>query len=349
MIKNTTPKPVIEYSTRVNPYFPHQVLMETTSACQLRCSMCAREDALKKGALKIGHMAEWLALKIMDEVAAVNPKTRLWFCFFGEPTLSKQLAKRVKMAKERGIETTVINSNGNMLIPRISDELIESGLDEIYIGLDAATPETYAQIRVRGNYDKVVQNIHYLLKHKRSNLKVAVQYGVYEENEHELAQFKQYWSDFDVSIFIRPKLTWIGTLSEYHPNPENRHACAWIMDSLPIYHNGLVPYCVCDWDNRFPQGDIKTQSIAEIWQSSYRRWQNLHLANAFDKLPEFCRHCPDWKTKPLQGNLKKMNDERLTFDDIIMPKPSHIKTNDERNLQEERTSSDFFGSPKQSS
>ncbi len=43
-----TNKPMLPYDSRVNPYFPHQVLMETTSACQLRCKMCARESLCKE-------------------------------------------------------------------------------------------------------------------------------------------------------------------------------------------------------------------------------------------------------------------------------------------------------------
>src|SRR5439155_13541228 len=46
-------KPLLPYDSRVNPYFPHQILMETTSACQLRCTMCARQEALAKGTLEI--------------------------------------------------------------------------------------------------------------------------------------------------------------------------------------------------------------------------------------------------------------------------------------------------------
>src|SRR5437588_11321332 len=88
-------KPTLAYDSRVNPYFPHQVLMETTSACQLRWKMCAREESLKKGTLEIGQMQEWLAEKIINEVASVNRKTRLWFCYFGEPTSSRQLWKRI--------------------------------------------------------------------------------------------------------------------------------------------------------------------------------------------------------------------------------------------------------------
>jgi MoaA/NifB/PqqE/SkfB family radical SAM enzyme len=33
--------PTLPYDSRENSYSPHQVLTETTSACQLRCKMCA--------------------------------------------------------------------------------------------------------------------------------------------------------------------------------------------------------------------------------------------------------------------------------------------------------------------
>jgi len=315
----TTPIP---YDSRVNPHFPHQVLMETTSACQLRCSMCARESSLAKGTLKLGEMEEWLAEKIIDEVATTNPATRFWFCYFGEPTISRKLWSRVRLAKTRGIATTIINSNGNLLGPAMAEQLVDSGLDEIYIGLDAATAETYARVRVRGHYDTVVGNIQHLLRIKPARLKVTVQFGVYEENEHELEAFKRFWADQGVAIFIRPKLTWIGQLPEHFHTQEGRYPCAWIFDSLPIYFNGLVPYCICDWDNRLPSGDIKTQSIAEVWQSSYRKWQNLHLQGRFDALPDFCQACRDWQSKPLKGTLERLFTDRVSFDDCEVARPA---------------------------
>ncbi len=321
-----TIQPEFDYDSRVNPYFPHQVLMETTSACQLRCKMCARESALQKGTLKVGNMEDWLAQKIIDEVAAVNKKTRFWFCFFGEPTISKKIWQRIQTAKTKGIETTVINTNGNLLTPSICDQIIACGLDEIYVGLDAATSETYAQVRIRGHYDKVVEGVRYLLKHKGDHLKVTVQFGVYEENEHELDAFKKYWQDLDVPVFIRPKLTWLGYLSEHNPSHENRYPCPWILDSFPIYYNGLVPYCICDWDNRMPVGDIKKQSITEVWQTSYRKWQDLHLSGKFGELPPFCQQCRDWQAKKPGETLKKLYSQKLRFGEFAMAKPDYIRT-----------------------
>ena len=61
----------------------------------------------------------------------------------------------------------VLNSNANLLDEEASKELIHSGLDEIYIGIDAFEPETYAKIRVGGNYEKVVQNTLRLIELKK--------------------------------------------------------------------------------------------------------------------------------------------------------------------------------------
>jgi sulfatase maturation enzyme AslB (radical SAM superfamily) len=319
-------KPSLPYDSRVNPWFPHQVLMETTSACQLRCKMCAREDAMLKGTLKTGEMKQELAEKIIDEVARENPNTRLWFCYFGEPTISRKLWDRIRLAKDRGITSTIINTNGNLLTPSRAEQMIASGLDEVYFGLDAATADTYAKIRIRGNYDVVVSNIEHLMRIKPESLKVTVQFGVYEENEHELETFKSFWNDKGVSIFIRPKLTWIGTLPEHFHTHAGRYPCPWIFDSFPIYFNGLVPYCICDWDNRLPSGDINTQSIKEVWQTTYRHWHDVHLQGRFDELPEFCQSCRDWQSKPLKGTLETLFENRSSFDDVSIELPAVVNT-----------------------
>lgn len=325
MAMQISDRPEIPFDSRVNPYFPHQVLMESTSACQLRCAMCARESVMRNGKFRIGHMEQWLAEKIIDEVAQVNPQTRLWFCFFGEPLISKHLPGRIRLAKKRGIQTTIINTNGNLLNVRRAHELIDAGLDEVYIGLDATTPETYARVRVRGDYERVVQNIKYLLDHKPKSMKVTVQFGVYKENEHELEAFKNFWSDFEVSVYIRPKVTWLGYLSEHYHSDEPRYPCPWILDSFSIFWNGLVSYCICDWENRAPVGDVRNQSILEIWQTVLRQKQNLHLSGCFEELPEFCRNCRDWQAKKCPETAKKLQAHGWTFNEIYMPVPATMR------------------------
>ena len=60
---------------RFDGEFPFQVLMETTSYCNLRCVMCSR----KYIKMKLGIMDEKLKKKIIDEIAENDPNTRFWF------------------------------------------------------------------------------------------------------------------------------------------------------------------------------------------------------------------------------------------------------------------------------
>lgn len=313
---------MIEENThkRYDENFPFQVLMETSSACNLRCIMCARNNAFQSSRFKIGLMKRDLAIKIIDEIADEAPDTRLWLCYFGEPLTGRDLFWRISYAKEKGIHKTIINSNGNLITPDNADKLINAGLDEVYIGIDAATQETYSKIRVRGNHEKLVQNILYLVKKANGRMKITVQYGVYDENEHELEMFKKFWNNKGVEIFIRPKLTWINTLSEKSEcsaEHVERYPCPWIFDSFPIYFDGSVPYCICDWYNRAPVGNINDSTIKDLWQGAMQEIRERHLRAQWDKLHEFCQECPDWKTKPLKGKLKERFEAYKTGQETI--------------------------------
>ena len=120
--------------------------------------MCVHKEMKRKK----GIMRWDLFTKIVDEIAEVDKTVRVWMVFFGEALLLKKrrptIFEMIAYAKRRGLADVVLNSNANLLDKASSKELIHSGLDAIYIGIDAFRPETYARIRVGGNYEKVVRN-----------------------------------------------------------------------------------------------------------------------------------------------------------------------------------------------
>lgn len=275
-------------------FFPKQLLLETTSHCNLNCSMCARQFKPRKW----GSMQESLARRVIDEVVEKGPWCRIWFCYFGEPLLKRQagLFDRIRYAKQRGLQRAAINTNGNLMDEQSVRDMIDAGLDEVYIGIDATDSETYDQVRRGGDYHTVVENVHRLIDMAGNRIKVTVQFGVYENNEHQAEAFKEYWSHHPVNIFVRPKLTWIGYLDDHVQSQVPRHACSWIFDSININENGLSPYCICDWANRYPLGDTNKESIFDIWSRAIP-FLIHHARGDWGKLPEFCQSCRDWQTK----------------------------------------------------
>jgi len=76
----------------------------------------------------------------------------------GEPMLVKRLPDMIRYCKERGIYT-LFNTNGTLLTPRKQRELIETGLDELRVSLDAADAKTFLAVRGKDFFNRIVRNI----------------------------------------------------------------------------------------------------------------------------------------------------------------------------------------------
>jgi radical SAM protein with 4Fe4S-binding SPASM domain len=282
--------------------FPKVVLIDTVSYCNLRCSMCVHKHMSRKK----GRMKWELFIKIIDEIAENNKNTRVWMVFFGDPFVIKNtkpsIFDMIKYAKDKGLTDVVLNSNGCLMDEDAARKVIESGLNSIYFGVDAATPETYAKLRVGGDYHKTVNNILTLLKLKKElasdHPKVFVQYVEMDENAAEKDDFIKFWTGHGVTAKIRPKVSWGGSIDA--PNlvlgNEDRWPCHWLMQTMSIADDGRVVLCPVDLDARVVVGNINEQSLKQIWQNQLKSMRNLHLEGRFNELPPMCRDCRDWQS-----------------------------------------------------
>lgn len=76
----------------------------------------------------------------------------------GEPMLVKDLAQRVKYLKDRNIYA-LFNTNGTLLTKANGRALIEAGLDELRVSLDAADARVFQMVRGKDFFDKIVANV----------------------------------------------------------------------------------------------------------------------------------------------------------------------------------------------
>ncbi|MBI4619837.1 MAG: radical SAM protein [Desulfobacterales bacterium] len=282
--------------------FPKVVLIDTISFCNLRCSMCVHKDMTRKK----GIMSWGLYTKIIDEIAETDKNVRVWDVFFGEALMLKKrkptIFNMIAYAKEKGLTDVVINSNANLLDKEAAADLIKCGLDAIYIGIDAFKPETYAKIRVGGNYGKTVQNVINLIELKKllnaANPKVVVQFVEMDINKDEKDDFIQFWNEHGAIAKIRPKVSWAGMIDA--PNlvlgNGDRWLCHWAMQTMSITDTGKVVTCAVDLDAKFVAGDVNKQSLKEVWNGSLKELRQMHISKRFRGLPENCRNCRDWQS-----------------------------------------------------
>ncbi|MBZ0156980.1 MAG: radical SAM protein [Alphaproteobacteria bacterium] len=282
--------------------FPKVVLIDSVSYCNLLCSMCVH----KKMTRPKGIMPWNLFTRIIDEVAAEDKDARVWMVFFGEALILKRrdpsIFDMIAYAKGKGLTDVVLNSNANLLDDHAARGLINAGLDAIYIGLDAFTPETYAKVRVGGNYRKTVDNILHLIELKKemraAKPEIFVQFVEMDSNRAEKEDFIRFWNSHGVKVKIRPKVSWAGMIDA--PNlvlgNEERWPCYWAMRTMSITDTGKVVTCAVDLDARFIAGDITKQTLKEVWNGTLKELRRLHNEKRFGELPENCRDCRDWQS-----------------------------------------------------
>ncbi|MFI4997771.1 MAG: radical SAM/SPASM domain-containing protein [Hyphomicrobiales bacterium] len=139
---------------------PVCLYLEVTNRCNLPCTTCPRTYE----ELEPEKDMSWdLFTSIVGEFASVK---RVVLHGVGEPMMVKELPHMVAYLKARGVYV-LFNTNGTLLKVKKSRELIEAGLDELRVSLDAAEAGAYAKIRGRDMFDAILRNLRGFLALKQ--------------------------------------------------------------------------------------------------------------------------------------------------------------------------------------
>lgn len=131
---------------------PVCLYLETTNRCNLLCETCPRTfEDLEPPA----DMSWELFTRIVDQFPTI---ARVVLHGVGEPMMVPDLARMIRYLKDRGTYV-LFNSNGTLLTLRKGRELIETGLDELRVSLDAAEPAAFKIVRGLDMFDRIVANV----------------------------------------------------------------------------------------------------------------------------------------------------------------------------------------------
>jgi MoaA/NifB/PqqE/SkfB family radical SAM enzyme len=135
------------------PSRPVCVYLETTNRCNLLCTTCPRTyEELEPPA----DMSWGLFTSIVDQIPNLQ---RAVLHGVGEPMLVKNLPRMVRYLKDRGTYV-LFNTNGTVLNEKNGRALIEAGLDELRVSLDAANAKSFRAIRGKDYFGRILRNVH---------------------------------------------------------------------------------------------------------------------------------------------------------------------------------------------
>lgn len=192
---------------------PRVIQLEASSHCQLRCPACPTTLGTIHPAVGSGFLQPDDLARLLD----ANPDVRaVELSNNGEIFLNPRLLDILRVAHARGVTVQAVNGvNLNSVRDEVLEGVVKYGLTAITCSIDGASQATYQRYRVRGNFERVINNVRRLNHWKRhygsDKPLLRWQFVVFGHNEHELDTARLMAAELGMAFV--PKLSWDEELS----------------------------------------------------------------------------------------------------------------------------------------
>jgi MoaA/NifB/PqqE/SkfB family radical SAM enzyme len=131
-----------------------KVYIEPTNHCNLECRTCIRHSWNEP----VGRMSGSTFDRIVEGLRSFSRPPGVFFGGLGEPLSHPDIVDMIRRMKSLGCYVELI-TNGTLLDPSLAEQLIDAGLDLLWVSLDGATPESYRDVRLGAALPEVLSNL----------------------------------------------------------------------------------------------------------------------------------------------------------------------------------------------
>ena len=297
--------------------FPRIIDVELTNTCNFHCLMCPVGTSVQ--VRKKGLMSDEVFHRVLDQAALRG--TPLRFILWGEPTLHPKWLDWMEETVGRGL-LAHFNTNGSRITEADMRRLVDSGVQSVKFSFQGVDEKSYREMRNTDYFEGLLAKVKLLhdLRGDAPSPYIHVSTTITYEGPELVAQFRERISAFTDKITVgrtelerfdvsKAKLTEAERAALTHMKGEEhlvrKHPnCPEVFDKLSVYWDGRVSACCRDFDGVMLAGDVRTQTLAEIWKTDALDFYRERLARGeYDRF-ELCRVCWDYhglQTPGLQG------------------------------------------------
>jgi MoaA/NifB/PqqE/SkfB family radical SAM enzyme len=269
---------------------PIEITLESTARCNLSCPMCPRHIYTFDNENMDLDLYRRIVSDCSDYVEFI------WPYGIGEPLMHPHIFDMIQITREAGIRTG-LSTNATLLDSERADRILDSGLDYLIVAFDGASKGTYEKYRVGAIFEKTLENTLAFLEQKRkrdSKIHVVVQMVVLKDNAGEIPEYRKLWSipGVDEIRFKRDETRFEATTVPGEALKGQRQNPCHLLWRGPLYvrYDGLAYPC-CYMYSESPVGDLKTQSLMDVWNSpGMVRLREAHLRGEISEYPA-CTTC----------------------------------------------------------
>jgi radical SAM protein with 4Fe4S-binding SPASM domain len=272
---------------------PPSLQIEPTNICNLRCICCSTS----RGKRTRGYMDFSLYQKIIDEAKQLGVR-HIHLYLHGEPLLHPRIINMIAYTKVNGLAVH-LTTNGLLLNEERIERILQSGItfaDIITFSILGFSKEVVERVMKWSNYDKVQKNLFDFVrlrqKYRKHGPIIEVRLYKLPENDLEEKQFIEYWKNKVDHVIVVGKIS--QSFAQYKLSEirtTRTHTCSVLWERMTIFWNGDVCLCCQDVDGDFILGNLRENSIQEVWHNQQLlAIKKLHLGKKFHEFP-FCDRC----------------------------------------------------------
>ncbi|MDD4939035.1 MAG: SPASM domain-containing protein [Candidatus Omnitrophica bacterium] len=284
--------------------FPINVEIETAGFCNASCIFCPYTVTRKNSSQNFMDLQVFK--KVIDECANFKVEN-IYLTLMNEPLLDKRIGELIRYAKEKCKSSRVaINTNASMLDKEMASAILDSGLDHITFSIHGWTNNTLKKVSGM-DYNLIINNISNFINYSRS----------YDVSIGICCLKTRYFTKFD--YLSGQKFCKYNNLPYVLLSPANRSGnldeklicqlnvrrynkkiirrCT--LEDRPftmmsILWDGDVVSCCNDWKKENVLGNVKEESLLEIWRGE--KYQDFR-GKIYNQKPSgvgfICKRCSE--------------------------------------------------------
>ena len=261
---------------------PFIVNVDPSDTCNFQCKFCPtgdRELMKRTAGRNHGPMDFELYKKIIDDICKFERPIKVLRLYKdGEPLLNPRFAEMIKYARVSGcaerIDTT---TNASLLNPARNMEIMNAGLDRINISIEGVTSGQYLKFsKHRIDFDRLVSSLQHLYENK-NKCEIIIKINGDVISEEDKSRFYEIFGDIADGVYIEhimscwPEFELNGVVVNeeygiYGQKIKEVMVCPYVFYSFSINSDGTASACFLDWARKLIIGDVKTESLQQIWK-----------------------------------------------------------------------------------
>jgi MoaA/NifB/PqqE/SkfB family radical SAM enzyme len=288
---------------------PLYMAWQVTNECNLACLHCIEESG--PGKAFPDELTDEQVFSVLEQ--AISLEVPYLSFSGGEPMVHPRFFEMVEYVCSRNGQLKV-ETNGHYLTPENCGRLKSLGVKAVQVSLDGASRETFNRMRVRGDFDLAVEGVRNL---HAAGVPIEINYSPTKFNTHEIGMAVDLAAELGAYSFYTGRTMYTGNaVKTWHrlaPSEEQYREYFEVLHSKTDEYRGrmrvhfhemglleelryrlhhpaalliVLPNGLVKLINALPFicGDLRKQTLGEIWARFQQAWQDPQVAQFVEDL-----------------------------------------------------------------